>query len=83
MTGGCGRVVASRARIHSAPRGADIISGQPQLPKGHTAILSPAFKYVPAASTDLARTFARIRGERLTQPGTGASVPARKPEGAG
>ena len=37
----------------------------PQLPKGHTSILSPQFKYVPAASTDLAATFERIRGERL------------------
>ena len=36
-----------------------------QLPKGHTSILSPHFKYVPAASTDLAATFERIRGERL------------------
>jgi RimJ/RimL family protein N-acetyltransferase len=32
-----------------------------QLPKGHVSILSPAFKYVRAASTDLAKTFARIR----------------------
>lgn len=37
----------------------------PQLPKGHTSILSPQFKYVPAVSTDLAATFARIRGERM------------------
>lgn len=37
----------------------------PQLPKGHTSILSPQFKYVPAASTDLAATFARLRGERI------------------
>jgi hypothetical protein len=37
----------------------------PQLPKGHTSILSPQFKYVPAAFTDLAATFARIRGERM------------------
>ncbi len=33
----------------------------PQLPKGHVSILSPVFRYVPAASTDLAKTFARIR----------------------
>lgn len=37
----------------------------PQLPKGHMSILSPAFKYVPAASTDVAQTFARVRGQRL------------------
>ena len=37
----------------------------PKLPNGHMSILSPQFKYVPAASTDLAATFARIRGERL------------------
>jgi hypothetical protein len=36
-----------------------------QLPKGHTSILSPAFMYVPAASTDVARTFARVRGQQL------------------
>ena len=47
----------------------------PQLPKGHTSILSPQFKYVPAALTDLAATFARIRGERMQPqpaPGKGA-----------
>lgn len=37
----------------------------PQLPKGHTSILSPQFRYVPAALTDVAATFARIRGERM------------------
>jgi len=31
------------------------------LPKGHQSCLSPAFRYTPAASTNLARTFARIR----------------------
>jgi hypothetical protein len=31
------------------------------LPKGHTSILSPAFRYTPAASTDLRATFARVR----------------------
>jgi len=52
---------------------------QPQLPKGHTSILSPAFRYVPAASTDLAKTFARIRGQRLAQVRTGANVAVLKP----
>ena len=37
----------------------------PQLPKGHTSVLSPQFKYVPAALTDVAATFARIRGEHM------------------
>jgi hypothetical protein len=41
------------------------MNNYPQLPKGHTSILSPQFKYVPAASTDLAATFARLRGERV------------------
>ena len=36
-----------------------------QLPKGHISILSPAFKYVPAAATDIAKTFARMRGQHL------------------
>jgi hypothetical protein len=38
---------------------------KPALPKGHASILSPTFKYVPAASTDLAKTFARIRAQRV------------------
>jgi hypothetical protein len=32
--------------------------------KPRVSILSPDFKYVPAVSTDLARTFARIRREQ-------------------
>lgn len=35
------------------------------LPRCHTSILSPQFKYVPAACTDVAATFARVRAERL------------------
>lgn len=31
------------------------------LPKGHRSCLSPGFKYTPAAATDIARTFARLR----------------------
>lgn len=33
------------------------------LPKGHRACYDPAFKYTPAASTDIAKTFARLRRE--------------------
>jgi hypothetical protein len=83
MTGGFGRSVPSRARLHCVPRGAGIRSRQPQLPEGRTSILSPTFRYVPAASTDLAQTFARIRSQRLAQLGTGASVPVWKPKAAG
>jgi hypothetical protein len=50
-----------------------------QLPKGHTTILSPAFKYVPAARTDVAETFARIRGRRLhEQPAPAADGERRR-----
>lgn len=31
------------------------------LPKGHASCYSKEFKYTPAASTDLAKTFARAR----------------------
>jgi hypothetical protein len=51
---------------------------KPQLPKGHTSILSSTFKYVPAANTDLARTFARIREQRFAQARAGASVSVLK-----
>jgi hypothetical protein len=81
MNGGFGRTAPSRARLHSVPRGAGIMSRQPQLPKGHNPILSPT--YVPAASTDLAQTFARIRIQRLAQLGTGVSVPVWEPKAAG
>ena len=83
MTGGFGRTVPSRARLHSVSRGAGIMSRQPQLPKGHISILSPTFKYVPAVGTDLAKTFARIRSQRLARLGTGPSVPVWKPKAAG
>jgi len=52
---------------------------QPQLPKGHSSILSPEFKYVPAVKTDLAKTFARIRDRRLAQSRAGASVSGLTP----
>ena len=35
--------------------------------KPRVSILSTAFKYVPAASTDVARTFAKIRREQRAQ----------------
>ena len=56
---------------------------KPQLPKGHTSILSPTFKYVPAANTDLSRTFARIREQRLSPVRPGANVAVLKPRSAG
>ena len=55
----------------------------PQLPKGHASILSPTFKYVPAANTDLSRTFARIREQRVAQVRVSASVSVLKPRSAG
>lgn len=33
------------------------------LAKGHASCLSAGFRYTPAASTDIAKTFARIRRE--------------------
>jgi len=36
---------------------------KPQLPKGLSSILSRRFPYVPAADTDIAKTFARVRHE--------------------
>jgi hypothetical protein len=38
------------------------------------SILDPSFRYVPSASTDLRKTFSRIRGEM--QRGDAQSVPA-------
>ena len=60
-----------------------MMNKQPQLPKGHTSILSPAFRYVPAASTDLAKTFARIREQRLAQVRGGTNVAVLKPRSSG
>jgi hypothetical protein len=31
------------------------------LPKGHRSCLGEGFRYIPAASTDIAQTFARVR----------------------
>jgi len=39
----------------------------PKLPKGHTSVLSRAFKYTPAAQTNVAKTFARIKREAEAQ----------------
>lgn len=36
---------------------------KPQLPKSFSSILSRQFRYVPAAQTDIAKTFARVRHE--------------------
>ncbi|HXJ35457.1 MAG TPA: hypothetical protein VMS22_15595 [Candidatus Eisenbacteria bacterium] len=51
---------------------------KPQLPDGHTSILSPAFRYVPAVKTDLSKTFARIRAQRAALPRAGATVSVLK-----
>jgi hypothetical protein len=56
---------------------------KPQLPKGHTSILSPTFKYVPASNTDLSRTFARIREQRLAPVRASANVSVLKPRSSG
>ena len=56
---------------------------QPQLPKGHVSILSPAFKYVPATNTDLAKTFARIREQRRAPVRAAANVSVLKPRNSG
>jgi hypothetical protein len=56
---------------------------KPQLPKGHTSILSPTFKYVPAANTDLSRTFARIREQRVPHVRGSASISVLKPRNTG
>jgi len=59
------------------------MTNKPQLPKGHASILSPTFKYVPAANTDLAKTFARIRTQRLAPAQPRASVSVLKPRNLG
>lgn len=37
------------------------------LPKGHLSCLASQFRYTPAARTDLAKTFARIRRRALRE----------------
>ena len=56
---------------------------QLQLPKGHTSILSPAFRYVPAVKTDLSRTFARVREQRAAQARAPAGVSVLKMKSSG
>ena len=53
---------------------------KPQLPKGHASILSPGFKYVPAANTDLAKTFARIREQHRAAAGKAGTVSVLRPK---
>lgn len=47
------------------------------LPKGHRSCLDPAFRYYPAASTHIQRTFARIRRE-MAQEAKNAEEVAQK-----
>jgi hypothetical protein len=72
-----GRAGAATLRCDTHTHITEAMTKQPQLPKGHSSILSPEFKYVPAVKTDLAKTFARIRERRLAQSrrGTGVSNP--------
>jgi hypothetical protein len=49
------------------------------LPKGHTSILSPGFKYVPAAGTDIAKTFARVRQQLKQEERPAGNVAVLKP----
>jgi hypothetical protein len=53
------------------------------LPKGHVSCLNTKFRYVPAANTDLAKTFARIRRRQAKpqpadEPGNVRALPLRK-----
>lgn len=45
----------------------------PKLPKGHLSCYAQGFKYTPAASTDVAKTFARIKRERKAAEATAAA----------
>jgi hypothetical protein len=49
------------------------------LPKGHVSCLSNAFRYTPAAHTNVASTFARIRREQKTRDASPALRPVRRP----
>jgi len=55
-----------------------------RLPKGYVSCLTPSFKYTPASSTDLAKSFARIRRRLLKEqktdeaPGNVRALLARK-----
>jgi len=59
---------------------------KPQLPNGLPSILSRRFRYVPAADTDIAKTFARIRqdlGRDTRAPAANASLPKARKAGLG
>src|SRR5512134_3777902 len=56
---------------------------EPLLPGCHTSILSPHFKYVPAACTNVAATFARVRAERLRAQSAAGDGPDSNPRPAG
>jgi hypothetical protein len=52
------------------------------LPKGHASCLSEGFRYTPAASTNISKTFARVR-RQLARPEQSATqnvciLPQRK-----
>ena len=52
---------------------------QKLLPKGHVSCLSRGFRYTPAAGTDVAKTFARIRRQLKAEAKPPANVhPLRK-----
>jgi hypothetical protein len=44
------------------------------LPKGHRSCFDPAFRYTSASSTDVARTFARLRREAKQREAEAASI---------
>jgi hypothetical protein len=55
------------------------IAMQRLLPKGHVSCLSQGFRYTPAAGTDVAKTFARIRRQLKAEAKPPANVhPLRK-----
>ena len=45
------------------------------------SLLDPSFKYVPSASTNIRRTFARIRKEQALQRATVTVLPTRGLQG--
>jgi hypothetical protein len=53
------------------------------LPKGHLSCLTEGFRYTPAAATNIARTFERVRQqlerEELPPPENVLVLPQRKP----
>src|SRR5262249_52698884 len=53
-------------------QGGELVVTPKTLPKGPVSGLAPSFQYTPAASTDLARSFARIRRQLLSEQQTAA-----------